>query len=126
MVTFMVDAVMPPAQPLATRPLAELYPDALLIGTDPGTPMLTPDGVDPLLSAVGRAFAEHRPLVLSPDAVWLTIAQGLARHIRLHAERLRVCGTSLPLLLTAALDHGGRITHTETGGLGRLLRRTGR
>jgi hypothetical protein len=45
--------------------------------------------VHPLLGAVGRAFAEHRPLVLSPDAVWLTIASGVAQHIRLHAEELR-------------------------------------
>jgi hypothetical protein len=45
--------------------------------------------VHPLLSAVGRAFAEHRPLVLCPDAVWLTIARGVAQHIRLHAEELR-------------------------------------
>jgi hypothetical protein len=45
--------------------------------------------VHPLLSAVGRAFAEHRPLVLTPDAVWLTIAQGVAQHVRLHAEELR-------------------------------------
>ena len=43
----------------------------------------------PLLSAVARAFADHRPLVLSPDAVWLTIAQGVAQHVRLHAEELR-------------------------------------
>ena len=48
-----------------------------------------PDGVHPLLSAVARAFADHRPLVLSPDAVWLTIAQGVAQHVRLHAEELR-------------------------------------
>ncbi|GAB2680542.1 DUF4419 domain-containing protein [Nocardia goodfellowii] len=106
MVTFLVDAVTSAAQPLATRPLAEFYPDALLIGGDPETPMLTPDGVDPLLSAVGRAFAEHRPLVLSPDAVWLTIAQGLARHIRLHAEQLR----------EQLVEHQGQATLTVTVG----------
>lgn len=42
-----------------------------------------------LLTAVWRAFAQHRPLVLSPDAVWLCIAQGFAAHMRVHAERLR-------------------------------------
>lgn len=43
----------------------------------------------PLLAAVYTAFSEHRPLVLSPDAVWLTIAQGVAHHMAIHAERLR-------------------------------------
>jgi len=59
------------------------------MGGDPDTPVIEPDGVHPLLDAVARAFAGHRWLVLSPDAVWLTIAQGLAQHLRLHAEKLR-------------------------------------
>ncbi|MGI5501316.1 DUF4419 domain-containing protein [Lentzea sp. CA-135723] len=29
-----------------------------------------------------KAFAEHRPLVLSPDAVWLTITRGIAQRVR--------------------------------------------
>ncbi len=88
MVAFSVDDVLP-AQALGTRPLGELCKDAIVVGGDPALPVLAPDGVHPLLSAVGRAFAEHRPLVLSPDAVWLTIAQGVAQHVRLHAETLR-------------------------------------
>jgi len=43
----------------------------------------------PLLAAVYIAFSQHRPLVLSPDAVWLTIAQGVAHHMVVHSERLR-------------------------------------
>jgi len=35
--------------------------------------------IHPLLGAVHVAFAEHRPLVLSPDALWLTILQGVAQ-----------------------------------------------
>lgn len=98
MVTFRVDDVLPAAEPLPTRPLGEVFPDALVLGGDPALPVIEPDGVHPLLGAVGRAFAEHRPLVLSPDAVWLTIAQGVAQHVRLHAEELR------PRLV----DHAGR------------------
>ncbi|GGM87432.1 DUF4419 domain-containing protein [Dactylosporangium sucinum] len=49
-------------------------PSAGAIGGDPDRPVLAPDGVHPLFGAVARAFADHRPLVLSPDAVWLTIA----------------------------------------------------
>src|SRR5262249_35480796 len=48
-------------------------------------------GVDyqPLLAAVYTAFSQHRPLVLTPDAVWITIAQGVAHHMAIHGERLR-------------------------------------
>jgi hypothetical protein len=89
MVTFPIDDVVPAAEPLRTQPLAESFPEALAVGGDPTLPVLAPDGVHPLLGAVARAFADHRPLVLSPDVVWLTITQGVAQHIRLHAEELR-------------------------------------
>jgi hypothetical protein len=42
-----------------------------------------------LMRAVSLAFARHYPLVLSPDAIWLTIAQGLAVHINKNAEKVR-------------------------------------
>ncbi|WP_239086958.1 DUF4419 domain-containing protein [Catellatospora methionotrophica] len=95
---FPVDDVVQAAEPLPTVPLRELFPEAIAIGGDPDLAVLASNGVHPLLRAVGQAFAEHRPLVLSPDAVWLTITQGLAQHIRLHAEELR------PLLV----NHTGR------------------
>jgi hypothetical protein len=43
----------------------------------------------PFVAAVHRAFCDHRPLVLSPDMIWLLIAQGLANHVNAHAEELR-------------------------------------
>jgi len=43
----------------------------------------------PLLGAVHFAFAEHRPLCLSPEIIWLTLTQGLANHINMNAEHLR-------------------------------------
>lgn len=43
----------------------------------------------PFLAAVYMAYSEHRPLVLSPDGVWITIAQGVAHHMAVHGERLR-------------------------------------
>jgi hypothetical protein len=98
MVTFPVDDVVPAAEPLPTRPLRELFPEALVTGGDPSVRVLAPDGVHPLIGAVATAHAEHRPLVLSPDAVWLTIAAGVAQHVRLNAELLR------PLLV----EHPGR------------------
>ncbi|AEV87320.1 hypothetical protein ACWT_6305 [Actinoplanes sp. SE50] len=89
MINFPVDAVPPAMEPLPTRPLGSLYPDALWTAGDPALPVLEPDGIHPLLGAVARAFADHRPLTLSPDAVWLTILEGVARHIHLNADDLR-------------------------------------
>ncbi len=45
--------------------------------------------VNGLVATVGAAFDLHAPLVLSPDDVWLTIAQGFARHVAANAEELR-------------------------------------
>jgi hypothetical protein len=35
------------------------------------------------------AYAHHRPIVLTPDDVWLLITQGVAQHINRNAESLR-------------------------------------
>ncbi len=41
------------------------------------------------VAAVHAAFDDHRPLVLTPDAVWLAIAQGFAAHVVANAQTLR-------------------------------------
>lgn len=88
-VTFLVDDVPRASEPLPTRRLAETHGDALAFGGDPDLRVVDHGATHALLGAVHLAFAQHRPLVLSPDAVWLTIAQGVAQHVRLHAEQLR-------------------------------------
>jgi Domain of unknown function (DUF4419) len=45
--------------------------------------------VSPLVQMAHDAFYEHRPIALSPDAVWFTIAQGFATHVNLNADALR-------------------------------------
>ena len=35
------------------------------------------------------AYADHRPVMLSPDMVWLLISQGFSRYVNAHAEQLR-------------------------------------
>jgi hypothetical protein len=45
--------------------------------------------IHPLVEAVHLAFSQHRPLILSPDIIWLTIAQGFGHHIRANAEHSR-------------------------------------
>lgn len=89
MVTFLVDDVAPATTRLPTRQLGELWRDTLALGGDPVTPVIHHGATHPLLAAVGTAFAQHRPLILSPDVVWLTIAQGVAQHVRLNAKALR-------------------------------------
>ncbi len=42
-----------------------------------------------LVSTVQSAFLTHRPLVLSPDAIWQTIAQGFADHVNASPDVLR-------------------------------------
>lgn len=54
----------------------------------------------PLLGAAHVAFSQHRPLVLSPDMIWVTIVQGLAQHIKNHAEKLR----------SRFVGHAGKLT----------------
>lgn len=88
--TFRVDDVKPATDRPETRRFGDTVTvkGALVIGGD--LDMQVADvSTHALLGSVHRAFAEHRPLVLSPDVVWLTIAQGVAQHIRLHAEALR-------------------------------------
>ena len=41
------------------------------------------------VAAVEIAFANHYPLVLSPDSLWITLTQGLAKHIDKNSEALR-------------------------------------
>jgi hypothetical protein len=52
-----------------------------------------------VIEAVHTAFAEHRPLVLSPDMLWITIMQGVAQHVRNNPEKLR----------SALVSHQGKL-----------------
>ena len=43
----------------------------------------------PFFDGMHRAFADHRPFVISPDAIWLLICQGFSNHVNNNAEELR-------------------------------------
>jgi hypothetical protein len=92
-ITFTVDEVTP-----ATAPLPECRTHEAVKGMLGGAidsccdyhgTVIQQVGYQPLLAAVYTAFSQHRPLVLTPDAVWVTIAQGVAHHMAIHGERLR-------------------------------------
>ncbi|MDR1106955.1 MAG: DUF4419 domain-containing protein [Treponema sp.] len=46
-------------------------------------------GYHSFFDGIYYAYLEHRPIVLSPDAVWLLISQGFAQHVNANAEKLR-------------------------------------
>lgn len=50
---------------------------------------LIPSNNHPVMHAVELAYAQHRPLVLSPDIIWLMICQGFSTHINLNHEKFR-------------------------------------
>jgi hypothetical protein len=41
------------------------------------------------IAALNAAYHGHLPLILSPDMIWLLVAQGFARHVNENAEALR-------------------------------------
>jgi hypothetical protein len=91
-ITFPVDDVTPAAEPLPEWPTHEAAKE--LLGPiescfDYHGKVIKGVRYQPLLAAVFTAFSQHRPLTLTPDAVWLTIAQGVAQHMTLHGEELR-------------------------------------
>ncbi len=92
-VTFEVDQVRPATKPVPDGPLPTVFGRVagrtLVSCTDVDASLLTQTTVHPLAAAVHYAFSEHRPLILSPDVVWLTIAQGFAQHVNANAETLR-------------------------------------
>ncbi len=98
--TFDVDDVEPATMWVDTWSPKQAIQSLLGSGTGPGfgpieacwsatQPCLSEISIHPLLAATHRAFAEHRPLSLSPDVIWVTIVQGLAQHVRRDPERFR-------------------------------------
>lgn len=53
------------------------------------TPKVIPCHANGFISALDYAYANHYPLTISPDDIWLTLAQSVAQHIDIHAETLR-------------------------------------
>jgi len=46
-------------------------------------------GAHAFFNGMFQAYADHRPFVLSPDMMWLLIAQGFARHVNSDPEHYR-------------------------------------
>ena len=95
MPTFKVDRVPKESSPLphqileqATRNrIGKVKPEAFSKTTRPT--VFSGYSTHAFVSAVNLAYAQHYPLVLSPDAIWMCITQGLSQHINTNAEKLR-------------------------------------
>lgn len=60
-----------------------------MIATSFADESLTFQGKDVFFRSIIRAYASHRPIVLSPDMIWLLISQGFSRYVNAHPELLR-------------------------------------
>ncbi len=60
----------------------------------PSESVIQPYGFHTVIETVHRSFAEHRPLTLSPDHIWLTVSQGFAACVNADPERYRKCFVS--------------------------------
>ena len=92
-ITFAVDDVEPAARPRREKRMFEVVKATL--GTeiescsDYHQSAVAGTRYHPLLAAVYTAHSQHYPLTLTPEAVWITCAQGVAHHMLVHGERLR-------------------------------------
>jgi hypothetical protein len=53
------------------------------------TPVVLVSGLNPFGQAAHLAWSSHYPLMLSPDCLWLLIAQGFAHHVAENSAKLR-------------------------------------
>lgn len=93
-ISFRVDDVEPAQEQLALEPATTQFArrcgaSLLAISHNESSLLVRADGNHPLVSAVHLAFSQHRPLLLTPDDIWMVIAQGFAYHLNQHAEALR-------------------------------------
>jgi hypothetical protein len=78
--------VLPDREKLVTNSVVDFFKQKMRAGFD-----LARAGsrCHPLIDAVHVAFSQHRPLTLSPDDIWLVIAQGFGHHVAENSEALR-------------------------------------
>lgn len=50
---------------------------------------LLPTFMHPFVATLHYGFAQHRPVVISPDMIWLMILQGFSKHIQLNSDSIQ-------------------------------------
>lgn len=89
--TYKIERLTPPDGLLYQRSSAEAfkYMKGSLEKTSQFPDSLVTYGDHPFLNGILTAYKTHRPIVISPDIVWLLISQGFAKHISNNAEEFR-------------------------------------
>jgi hypothetical protein len=92
--TFAVDDVEPAKELLPERNFRKMFEDKLGVAIESCSEKskdatLVPSEGHGFIATLHLAFAEHRPLAISPDDIWLLILQGFADHIGMEPERYR-------------------------------------
>jgi len=91
--TFAVDDVQVGTEMLSTERLKESVETLLRTQVEAcdcyTATVVEQPGFHSLIAAADLAYQGHFPLALNPDVIWLTIAQGFARHVANNAEELR-------------------------------------
>ena len=94
-ITFEVDSVVQEKDPFPEdnqhAVLSRMLKRELEACSHPDSTVLAPKrfSYNALLFAVHEAYSHHRPLIITPDSVWITITQGVAYHMTYYAEDLR-------------------------------------
>jgi hypothetical protein len=50
---------------------------------------IIPTFMHPFVAALHYGFAQHRPITISPDMVWLMILQGFSKHVQLNSDSIQ-------------------------------------
>ncbi len=114
-ITFEVEKLSKPEKLLSTKPYEEVYKSLILsdikafpyelekgniqvpfniIAKSEAPAELVCFNYSSFFDGMYRAYADHRPFVLSPDMIWLLISQGFAQHVDAHKEEMRHYFTS--------------------------------
>jgi hypothetical protein len=91
-IRFQVDDVAPATAPLPVKLAREAVQQTTFLPIEAVSDIarrVVPVNGHGLVATVREAWKDHRPLVLGPDAIWQTIAQGFADHVNANAETLR-------------------------------------
>lgn len=92
-----VETLTPPKGPIATVPYNKVLRNLLNELTNNYGPIIAHtrqtqplvESNHPFFYTMYRAYADHRPVELSPEALWLLICQGFSLHVNNNAEELR-------------------------------------
>lgn len=93
-ITFAVDSVEIARELLTTYPIKRILTNQFslpinYIPTAHDSLNLAPIHGNGLIWTLQECYDKHRPLILTPDAIWLTICQGVSLHVNQHFDSLQ-------------------------------------